>query len=213
MSTVSTTERAPANGASRPSEGDGRGVYELDVSGMHCGSCAARVQSALGSEPGVLDAVVNLATGRATVDTAAGAVAPERLVEVVEGLGYGAAPVVASQTPARAAEELDAAEARERAGWLRRIVVAVPLTTAIVVLTYTWPHNETARWIVAVLAVPVQFWCGLPFLRGALVRARARTTNMDTLIALGTLAAFTYSTVELFTATNLHDHSGPGESS
>jgi copper-transporting P-type ATPase V len=210
MSAVSTTERVPANGASRPGEGDGRGVYELDVSGMHCGSCAARVQSALGSEPGVLDAVVNLATGRATVDTAAGAVAPERLVEVVEGLGYGAAPVVASQTPARAAEELDVAEARERAGWLRRIVVAVPLTTAIVVLTYTWPHNETARWIVAVLAVPVQFWCGGPFLRGALVRARARTTNMDTLIALGTLAAFTYSTVELLTATNLHDHGGPG---
>ena len=210
MSTVSTTERAPANGASRSAESDGRGVYELDVSGMHCGSCAARVQSALGREPGVLDAVVNLATGRATVDTAAGAVAPERLVEVVEGLGYGAAPVVASQTPARAAEELDAAEARERAGWLRRIAVAVPLTTAIVVLTYTWPHNETARWIVAALAVPVQFWCGGPFLRGALVRARARTTNMDTLIALGTLSAFTYSTVELLTATNLHDHGGPG---
>jgi cation-transporting ATPase V len=210
MSTVSTTERVPAGGASTPSEGGGRGVYELDVTGMHCGSCAARVQSALGSEPGVLDAVVNLATGRATVDTAAGAVAPERLREVVEGLGYGATPVVASQTPARAAEELDAAEARERAGWLRRIAVAVPLTTAIVVLTYAWPHNETARWIVAGLAVPVQFWCGLPFLRGALVRARARTTNMDTLIALGTLAAFTYSTVELLTATNLHDHGGPG---
>jgi copper-transporting P-type ATPase V len=210
MSTVSTSERVPANGASRPAEDDGRGMYELDVSGMHCGSCAARVQSALGSEPGVLDAVVNLATGRATVDTAAGAVAPERLVEVVEKLGYGAAPVVPSQTPARAAEELDAAEARERAGWLRRIAVAVPLTTAIVVLTYTWPHNETARWIVAVLAVPVQFWCGGPFLRGALVRARARTTNMDTLIALGTLAAFIYSTVELLTATNLHDHGGPG---
>jgi copper-transporting P-type ATPase V len=210
MSAVSTTERVPANGASTPGEGDGHGVYELDVTGMHCGSCAARVQSALGGEPGVEDAVVNLATGRATVEAAAGAVAPERLLEVVEGLGYGAAPVVASQTPARAAEELDAAEARERADWLRRIVVAVPLTTVIVVLTYAWPHNQTARWIVAALAVPVQFWCGGPFLRGALVRARARTTNMDTLIALGTLSAFTYSTVELFTATNLHDHGGPG---
>ncbi len=210
MSTVSTTERAPARGVSRPAGSEGRGVYELDVTGMHCGSCAARVQSALGGEPGVLDAVVNLATGRATVDTASGAVAPERLLEVVEGLGYGATPVVASQTPARAAEELDAAEAHERADWLRRIVVAVPLTTAIVVLTYVWPHNQTARWIVAALAVPVQFWCGGPFLRGALVRARARTTNMDTLIALGTLSAFTYSTVELLTATNLHDHGGPG---
>lgn len=211
MNAVSTTERAP-DGASRAGEGDGqRGVYELDVTGMSCGSCAARVQNALGREPGVLDAVVNLATGRATVQAAAGAVAPERLVEVVEGLGYGAAPVAGvALTPARAAAELDVAEARERAGWLRRIALAVPLTTVIVVLTYTLPHNQTARWIVAALAVPVQFWCGLPFLRGAYVRARARTTNMDTLIALGTLSAFVYSTVELLTATNLHDHGGPG---
>ena len=190
---------------------DRRTDYELNITGMTCGSCSARVQNALGHEPGVLDAVVNLATGRASVETEPDAVTPERLIEVVEKLGYGAAPVgESSLIPARAAEEMDAAESRERAGWLRRIAVAVPLTIAIVVLTYTRPHEQTARWIVAALAVPVQFWCGWPFLRGALVRARARTTNMDTLIALGTLAAFVYSTVELFTATNLHDHGGPG---
>jgi cation-transporting ATPase V len=211
-SAAPAAERAPANGAPGSGARDGHGVYELEVSGMHCGSCAARVQGALGREPGVLDAVVNLATGRATVESEPGSLTPERLAEIVQGLGYGASPVApgASPTPARAAEELDAAEARERAGWLARIALAVPLTTVIVVLTYTRPHDQTARWIVAALAVPVQFWCGLPFLRGALVRARARTTNMDTLIALGTLAAFVYSTVELFTATNLHDHGGPG---
>jgi copper-transporting P-type ATPase V len=67
-----------------------------------------------------------------------------------------------------------------------------------------------ARWIVAVLCVPIQFWAGLPFLHGAWVRARARTTNMDTLIALATLTAFVYVTVELLTAPNLHVHGGPG---
>ena len=86
----------------------------------------------------------------------------------------------------------------------------MPLTAVIVFLTYWRPHDETARWIVAALTVPVQFWCGLPFLAAALVRARALSTNMDTLIALGTLSAFVYSTVELLTATNLHDHGGPG---
>ncbi len=177
---------------------------------MSCGSCSARVQGALAREPGVTDAVVNLATGRATVHAAEGAVDSERLVEVVEKLGYGAEPASVGRTPAAVAAELAAEEASEQAGWLRRIVVAVPLTVAIVALTYALPHNQTARWIVAALAVPVQFWCGLPFLRGALVRARAHSTNMDTLIALGTLSAFTYSTVELFTATNLHDHGGPG---
>jgi heavy metal translocating P-type ATPase len=187
-----------------------RGDLELNVTGMTCGSCSARVQNALGHAPGVLEATVNLATGRASVQTA-GAVSPERLVEVVERLGYGAAPVdEASLTPARAAAELADSERNERAGWLRRIAVAAPLTAAIVVLTYWRPHDEAARWVVAVLALPVQFWCGLPFLRGALVRARAHTTNMDTLIAIGTLTAFVYSTVELLTATNLHDHGGPG---
>ncbi len=72
---------------------------------------------------------------------------------------------------------------------MRRIALAVPLTIAIVVLTYLQPHDQTARWITAALAVPVQFWCGLPFLRSAWARARARATNMDTLIALSTLAA------------------------
>ncbi len=209
MTVVPATDEQAGVAASAGS--DTHDTYELDVTGMTCGSCSSRVQSALGREPGVLDAVVNLANGRATVEAKVGAVAPERLVEVVERLGYGAAPVdVAKLTPGQAAEELEEAEARERRGWLGRIAVAVPLTTVIVALTYTLPHNETARWIVAVLAVPVQFWCGLPFLRGALVRARARTTNMDTLIALGTLSAFVYSTVELLTATNLHDHGGPG---
>ncbi len=61
--------------------------------------------------------------------------------------------------------------------------------------------------------MPVQFWCGGPFLRGALVRARARTTNMDTLIALGTLSAFTYSTVELLTATTCTTTAGRAASS
>jgi cation-transporting ATPase V/Cu+-exporting ATPase len=183
----------------------------LSITGMTCGSCSARIQNALGREPGVLDAVVNLATGRATVEAAPGAVSPERLIEVVKKLGYGAEPLSASTlSPAHAAQELEAEERRERLGWLRRIVLAVPLTAVIVFLTYWRPHDETARWIVAGLAVPVQFWCGEPFLRAALVRARALTTNMDTLIALGTLAAFIYSTVELLTAKGLHDHGGPG---
>jgi len=209
MSTASAADRDSA-AAARPDERDPRGVYELDVSGMTCGSCSARVQGALSRAPGVSDAVVNLVTGRATVDAATDDVTSEQLVEVVERLGYVAAPVAASQTPAEAVAQLEATEASERADWVRRIAVAVPLTTIIVVLTYWRPHDPTARWVVAALAVPVQFWAGLPFLRGAWVRARALTTNMDTLIALGTLAAFVYSTVELLTATNLHDHGGPG---
>ena len=178
-------------------------VIELDVTGMSCGSCAARLQGALGSEPGVADALVNLATGRARVDAADGSIQAERLIEIVERLGYGARPVAAERSSVEAAADYEAAEQAELAVWLRRVVVAVPLTSVIVGLTYWADNSVTARWLAFVLCVPVQFWCGLPFLRGGLARARARGANMDTLIALGTLTAFVYSTVELVRGSGL----------
>src|SRR5208282_975482 len=73
---------------------DGRDeVIELDVTGMSCGSCVARVQGALGAAPGVAEATVNFATGRATVDVASESTDLQQLVEVVERIGYGAKPV------------------------------------------------------------------------------------------------------------------------
>ncbi|HEX3874027.1 MAG TPA: heavy metal translocating P-type ATPase [Solirubrobacteraceae bacterium] len=187
-------------------------IVELDVSGMTCASCVSRVQRALGREPGVAEAIVNLVTGRATVDVATGAVEPDRLVAVVERLGYGARAVGGgpAATPAAAVAEIEASEGRERAGWLRRIGVAIPLSVVVAVLSYSDPDGTTARWVAGIVCAPVQFWCGWPFLRAAWVSARARTTNMDTLIAVGTLTAFVYSTVELLTVTGVHDHNGPG---
>jgi copper-transporting P-type ATPase V len=178
-------------------------VFELDVTGMSCASCAARLQGALGSEPGVADALVNLATGRARVDAADGAVEADRLIAIVERLGYGARSVAAERSPAEAAADHEAAEAIEVSGWLRRVAVAAPLTTVIVALTYWADDSVTAGWLAFLLCIPVQFWCGLPFLRGGLARARARGANMDTLIALGTLTAFVYSTVELVRGSGL----------
>jgi cation-transporting ATPase V/Cu+-exporting ATPase len=185
-------------------------VVELDIAGMTCGSCAARVQRKLSRQPGVSEALVNYATARATVELEPGTLDTEQLVAAVQSAGYGAAPVAASAAEqARTFEDLERSEAREQAGLIRRIAVAVPLAAAIAVLTYTQPHDQTARWIVAALAVPVQFWCGLPFLRSAWARARARATNMDTLIALSTLAAFVYSTVMLLTASPVYEHGVP----
>ncbi|HSZ14275.1 MAG TPA: heavy metal translocating P-type ATPase [Solirubrobacteraceae bacterium] len=199
----------PAEGRAGPVDG-AHELIELDVTGMSCGSCAARVQAALCSAPGVEHASVNYATGRASVEVARGE-DPRLLVEAVERIGYGARALGAgARSQAQAVAELEAGEERERADWLRRMLVAAPLAVAVVALTYSAPHDVTARWIVAALTTPIQFWCGLPFLRGAWVRARARTTNMDTLIALATLVAFVYATVELLTAPNVHVHGGPG---
>jgi copper-transporting P-type ATPase V len=192
------------------SSGEFREVIELDVAGMTCGSCAARVQRALDQQQGVSEALVNYATGRATVELEHGDLDAERLVNAVRSAGYDATPVLSSAgEQAHAFEALEKSEAREQSNLLLRIALAVPLATAIAILTYAYPHDATARWITAGLAVPVQFWCGLPFLRSAWARARVRATNMDTLIALSTLASFVYSTVMLLTASAVYQHGVP----
>jgi cation-transporting ATPase V len=206
---MSTSQIAKPPVAAEPV--DERERIELDVTGMSCGSCAARVQSALAAAPGVAGATVNFATGRATVDIASASVDAQQLATLVERIGYGAKPFGAvARSPAEAVAEIEAAEATDRAGWLRRVLLAVPLAAAVVALTYSEPHDLTARWIVAGLTAPIEFWCGMPFLRGAWERARARTTNMDTLVALATLTAFVYATVELLAGPSVHMHGGPG---
>lgn len=186
------------------------GLVELDVSGMTCGSCAARVQRTLSRQQGVNDALVNFATGRATVELGPNGPDAEQLVAAVRKAGYDAVPVLPSAAEqAEAFEDLERRERSEQAGLVRRIAVAAPLAAAITALTYAAPHDTTARWLSAAMAVPVQFWCGLPFLRSAWARARARTTNMDTLIALSTLASFVYSTYMLLSASPVYEHGVP----
>jgi cation-transporting ATPase V len=172
---------------------------DLEVTGMTCGSCAARVQKVLTRQPGVSRADVNFATGRARVVLEDGAVDLAALTAAVDRIGYGAAPLTAG-------ERLDPREGEERAqaAWRRRALVAWPLAAVVLVLSLTAMDSTPARWAMAVLTVPVQFWVGWPFLEVAVDRARARTANIDTLIALGTLAAFTYSAVGLFTDGDLY---------
>jgi cation-transporting ATPase V/Cu+-exporting ATPase len=170
---------------------------DLEVTGMTCGSCAARVQKVLGRQPGVAEAAVNFATGRAHLLLDRDALDVAALTAAVERAGYGARPVDHGEegsTGARAAAE---AEVDEQRAWRRRLVVAWPLALAVLVLSMTAMEVEWARWTSAALTVPVQFWVGWPFLHAAAVRARHLGANMDTLIAVGTLAAFGHSTYQL----------------
>jgi len=77
---------------------------------------------------------------------------------------------------------------------------------AVVVLSLLRPHAGWARWTVAGLSVPIQWWAGWPFLAGAIARGRARTANMDTLVAVGTLTAFAFSTAELLFGPSVQAH-------
>jgi cation-transporting ATPase V len=166
---------------------------DLEVRGMTCGSCAARVQKVLGRQDGVVEAQVNFATSRASVALDPQATTVGDLAAAVERIGYELAPVAEGGD-----DDRDAAEAAAATAWLRRVLAAWPLALVVVVLSMGFHHESWARWAAGVLTVPVQFWVGWPFLRVAAERARSFTANMDTLIAVGTLAAFWYSTYELF---------------
>jgi cation-transporting ATPase V len=166
---------------------------EFDVTGMTCGSCAARVERTLSRQEGVERAAVNLATERAVVAFDPGRVAVGDLVSAVGKAGYGLAPALPSESESEPADT----EERYQAMWLRRVLVAWPLGVAVMVLSMGWMHEPWARWAAFALATPVQFWAGWPFLSQAAVRARSGAANMDTLIALGTLSAYCFSAVQV----------------
>jgi len=173
-------------------------LRELDIDGMHCASCVARVERGLRSVAGVEDASVHLAAGRALVRLGNG-VADDTLRAAVERTGYSVAGVHA---PGAGAADPGARIAAEARLLQRRLVLAAALTVPIVALhlahLFAWPlpwNHQVSAWLGLLLATPVQFWCGWPFLAGAVRQARHRTAAMDTLIAVGTTAAFAYSAV------------------
>jgi heavy metal translocating P-type ATPase len=161
---------------------------EFDVGGMTCASCARRVEKALASVPGVVDAAVNLPLERATVRTER-ALDPASLEAAVSAAGY---ELHASGGEPAAAGDDDAAD-------LRALLVAAALTVPTVLLAMLGPMHGRILWVQAALTTPVLFWAGRRFYVNALKQARHGTANMDTLVALGTSAAYGYSVVSLFT--------------
>jgi len=180
-------------------------ALDFAVEGMTCGSCAARVQRILSRQRGVELAEVNFATGRAHVEVSPDETSVEELRAAVDRIGYNLAPV--GDTPEPEAGE-DSPEDRAQRMWLRRVVFAWPPSLVVLYLAMgpdlgiapmELMHAEWARWTQFVLATPVQFVVGWPFLAEMVRRARRLTANMDTLIGMGTLAAYGYSVVALFT--------------
>ncbi|MGH2689862.1 MAG: heavy metal translocating P-type ATPase, partial [Actinomycetota bacterium] len=168
---------------------------------MTCASCVRRIERPLARQDGVTEAAVNFAAGTARVAFDPARVDPEDLVAAVGAAGYGLAPV----EPAAAAEAPDS-EARLQRMWLRRLLVAWPLSLAVLVLSFAWMTDPWARWAALALTIPVQFWAGWPFLHQAAVRARVGQANMDTLIAMGTLAAFTFSAYQVIVGPRTAHH-------
>jgi len=155
------------------------------VSGMTCVTCVARVEEALSGVTGVVSADVNLASEKATVEYLEGtAVADMR--RAVEDAGYELGPEAA------ALEDVATAAQREIRVLRNRFIVAAVLTSIIAALIFT-PSFAARPYLMWALATPVQFWAGLRFYRGAWGALKHKTSDMNTLVAVGTSVAYFYS--------------------
>jgi Cu+-exporting ATPase len=158
---------------------------DLPVSGMTCAACARAIERTLATTKGVDRANVNLATNTATVEFDPGVVQVRDFVGAIEELGYG---VPEKEAPADAAEQ----------GYRRRLLVAVIFATPVLVLgmSHGVLHVPYSAWIQLALTLPVILYAGAPFYVAAWSALRHGAANMNSLIALGTGAAFLYSLVE-----------------
>jgi P-type Cu+ transporter len=162
----------------------------LELEGMTCASCAARIEKKLNKLDGV-EATVNFATEQATVHSDR-ALPIAELVAAIESAGYGA----------RAAAPAHVHQPDEPARLLRRrLAVAIGLTVPVALLAMVPPLQFSGwEWVALALATPVVFWSGIGFHRAALRVARHASASMDTLISMGTLAAWLWSAVVLVLA-------------
>jgi P-type Cu+ transporter len=163
---------------------------ELPIEGMTCAACAVRIEKKLNKLEGV-SASVNYATERASVEYDTDAVEPVQLVAAVESAGYRAALPSADAAPAEAADP--AARLRTR------LLASAALSLPVLLLAMVPPLQfDGWQWLSLQLATPVVLWGGWQFHRAALLNARHGAATMDTLISVGTLAAWGWSVVALF---------------
>jgi P-type Cu+ transporter len=169
-------------------------VFDLEIGGMTCASCAARVETRLNGIDGVT-ATVNFASEQARV-LASGGVTVDDLVAEVAAVGYTArpAPTATSAASPAPAERIDEARALRD-----RVLLCAALTLPVVVLAMVPALQfDYWQWLSLTLAAPVVIWGGWPFHRAAWLNLRHGAVTMDTLISMGVLAAFGWSLYALF---------------
>jgi len=157
------------------------------VAGMTCASCVARVEEALSNVPGVVSASVNLASEKATVEYLEGTELAQ-LRQAVKDAGYELGPEV------QAMQDVTTVAQQETRALRNRLIVAAVLATSIMALGWG-PSFAGKAYLLWALATPVQFWAGWRFYRGTWGALKHRTSDMNTLIAVGTSAAYLYSMV------------------
>ena len=191
-----------ANSAPKPQTAE---RCDLSVKGMHCASCTGRVENALKRVPGVQDATVNLLAERAAVQFDPKQTKPEDLIAALDIAGYDAQVKdfdhfsAKSEVQQTARQDEKQTEAREL---LRRFAVSATLSVPVLIMGMAphlglipmgWAMRGGWNAVQLLLTTPVLFWAGSGFFRGAWAALKQRSSDMNTLIAVGTLSAYLYS--------------------
>jgi P-type Cu+ transporter len=191
-------------------------MTELTVTGMTCAACVRRVEKAVRAVPGVEEASVNLVTHRTSIRFDPSATQESALVAAIEKAGYGVVQTagVAETKSSTRADALAAAEELEQRTIRRDFTIAVGLT--IPLLVFAMSHGVIpgsagtfGRWLAFALSTPVVFGPGRRFLRLAWAALRHRSADMNTLVSIGVLSTWGYSTVAL-TMPQLFPHAAHG---
>ena len=185
--------------------------HSFPIIGMHCASCARLIERKLQKTPGVITAEVNYGSEQASVESNP-TVTNEVLAKAVEEAGYKA--IIATddlkQKTEKSAEEI---KDEEKSKELQQLKIKVIVSSVLSILVFLgsfpeWftfiPKILTSPFLLLILSSPVQFWAGWKFYQATWSGLRNRTASMDTLIAIGTSAAFGYSFVSLFSGGQMY---------
>ncbi len=169
--------------------------HTYDIRGMHCASCALTIEKNLKKAPGIKSVNVNYATNQATVEFS-GQLDEKKVVDIVKQSGYHAMP---SGEMMAGHEHHGTVAAGESAKEINLFILSLVLALPVVILSMVLRDQSfTSRVVQALLAGIVQFYVGFRFYRGTYYGLKNKTANMDTLVALGTSAAYLYSLATTF---------------
>ncbi|MCT8139914.1 copper-translocating P-type ATPase [Anaerobacillus sp. CMMVII] len=166
---------------------------DLDIKGMTCAACSARIEKVVNKLEGVQQATVNLPLERATIEYVEGVTTEDEIIQRIEKIGFKASV----RKEERAEVSKDKEVARQKRMFIIALIFSVPLFITMIDHFYPekmilphWFMNGYLQWA---LATPVQFYAGLQFYKGAYKSLRGGSANMDVLVAMGTSAAYFYS--------------------
>src|SRR5687768_1035789 len=176
-------------------EAEDKTSISFPVTGMTCAACQARVQRTLAALPGVADASVNLITNTAAVRFDPAVISPPELVSAVQSTGYGADLPTEAPNYLRPDAQADDAEARDARSLAIKAIVSIAAGLAAMVVSMSMMGSVTANYTMLAITAAIMLWAGRDFYVRAWKALRHRSADMNTLVALGTGAAFLYSLV------------------